>query len=374
LDGRVAVALSFAAMTEATELPARLERRAGFGRMQEAGLVVVILLIGLILTFAGGSVEIGGKKQNNFLRADNLLGGVALGSSIFAIMAVGLTCVIVAGGIDISVGSIYALSALGVVAALQTPEEAPDPSSFRAVSIALGVGCGIGLACGLLNGAIVVGLRMHPFIVTLGTMAIFRGIGNVRVKTGHLPPMGYATPETFTKWLTWSLKDHPYVQPMPVIIMLICVAAGWFYLSLMVAGRENYAVGGNEEAALFSGIRVAWVKLRVYALSGLMAGIAGFVAAGSYGAAHTNTGAGYELTVIAAAVVGGASLTGGRGTALGAMLGAVVIKLIDNGINILNFDKDYSSIIIGISIIVAVAIDRFSEYLRQRRLTGARRI
>src|SRR5204862_5887617 len=97
----------------------------------------------------------------------------------------------------------------------------------------------------------------------------------------------------------------PYVQPVPVLIMLLCVAAGWFYLSLMVAGRETYAVGGNEEAARFSGIRVAWVKLRVYALSGLAAGIAGFVAAGYYGSASTNMGSGYGLRVMAAAEGGG---------------------------------------------------------------------
>jgi ribose/xylose/arabinose/galactoside ABC-type transport system permease subunit len=226
----------------------------------------------------------------------------------------------------------------------------------------------------LLNGAIVVGLRMHPFIVTLGTMSIFRGIGNVRVTEKHLPSQDSVMPDSFTQLLTWSPKGQPYVQPVPVVIMLFCVAVGWFYLSLMVGGRENYAVGGNEEAARFSGIRVAWVKLRVYALSGLAAGIAGFVAAGYYGSASTNMGSGYELTVIAAAVVGGASLTGGRGTALGALLGALVIKLIENGIFILNLNKEYSSIIIGIAIIIAVAIDRFSEHLRQRRLAGARRI
>jgi ribose/xylose/arabinose/galactoside ABC-type transport system permease subunit len=126
-------------------------------------------------------------------------------------------------------------------------------------------------------------------------------------------------------------------------------------------------VGGNEEAARFSGLRVGWVKVRVYALTGLLAGVAGMVSAGRFGTASSDTGTGYELTVIAAAVVGGASLTGGRGTALGAMLGALVIRLIENGITILRLNTEFSTIIIGAAIIVAVAIDRISEYARARR-------
>jgi len=154
------------------------------------------------------------------------------------------------------------------------------------------------------------------------------------------------------------------------------VIGGWIFLSHMVAGREVYAVGGNEEAARFSGLPVGAIKLRVYALSGLMAGIAGMVSTGYFGSANTATGEGYELIVIAAAVVGGASLTGGRGTALGAVLGALIIKLIENGIYILkqiNFgigtltlSKEYSKIIIGIAIVIAVAIDRLSERFKKK--------
>jgi ribose/xylose/arabinose/galactoside ABC-type transport system permease subunit len=158
------------------------------------------------------------------------------------------------------------------------------------------------------------------------------------------------------------------VQIMPLIVTLIVVAVGWFYMQLTIGGRELYAVGGNEEAARFSGLRVNRIKLRVYALSGLTAGIAGLVSAGRFGTASTNTGNGYELTVIAAAVVGGASLTGGRGTALGALLGALVIRMIEDGILTLHMNQEYGKIIIGSAIIIAVAIDRFSEYLRQRQM------
>ncbi len=345
--------------------------------MQEAGLLVVIVLLGLVLTVLGGKVTVGGQSVNNFFRASNLLGGVATPMSWYAIMAVGATCVIIAGGIDISVGSIFALSALATAYVLQNlPEEA---SPWKTIPLALAVAGGVGLACGLVNGALVVGLRMHPFIVTLGTMSIFRGIGNVWITLKTLPAPGKTLPISFTdNFMMYELPKNflgvAGLQPAPIIVALACVAAGWFYLSLTVGGRENYAVGGNEEAARFSGLPVGRIKLRVYAISGLTAGIAGLVSAGYFGSASTATGQGYELTVIAAAVVGGASLTGGRGTALGALLGALVIKLIENGINILQLNREYSSIIIGIAIIVAVAVDRLSEYLRNRRLAGAKQL
>jgi ribose/xylose/arabinose/galactoside ABC-type transport system permease subunit len=358
--------------------PDRTLARAGafkLPRMQEAGLLVVIVLIGALLTFAGGSVSVGGSTVNNFLRAANLLGNVATPMSFYAIMAVGVTCVIIAGGIDISVGSIFALSALGTAYVLQNLAE--ESSAWKTIPAAAAIACGIGLACGLINGGLVTGLRMHPFIVTLGTMSIFRGIGNVWITIKTLPEPGKVLPPSFTDdFMMYELPRNwagiTGLQPVPILVALLCVAAGAIYLGLTVAGRENYAVGGNEEAARFSGLPVNRIKLRVYALSGLAAGVAGLVSVGYFGSASTATGQGYELTVIAAAVVGGASLTGGRGTALGALLGARVIKLIENGIMILKLNREYSSIIIGIAIIVAVAIDRFSEYLRNRRLAGAK--
>jgi len=146
----------------------------------------------------------------------------------------------------------------------------------------------------------------------------------------------------------------------------LCVLAGWLYLHFFVAGRETYAVGGNEEAARFSGLSVHRIKLRTYALSGLAAGIAGMVSLGRFGTASTSTGTGYELTVIASAVVGGASLAGGKGTALGALLGTLIIALIENGILILRLEQEYRLIIIGLAIVVAVALERLSHLIRHR--------
>jgi ribose/xylose/arabinose/galactoside ABC-type transport system permease subunit len=230
---------------------------------------------------------------------------------------------------------------------------------------------------------------MHPFIVTLATMSIFRGIALVTVKTGSIPSGDNLLPDAFTTHFLMYTFDYKranglpvHLQPVPFAILLVCLIVGWIYLSLSIKGRENYAVGGNEEAARFSGLRVNMIKLRVYVISGLTCGIAAMVNCGFYGSAATNTGETYELMVIAAAVVGGASLTGGRGSALGAVLGALVMQLIENGLDIIksvNFgfttlavSKQYSKIIVGIAIVLAVAIDQLGQRIQQRRLKGTK--
>jgi ribose/xylose/arabinose/galactoside ABC-type transport system permease subunit len=339
--------------------PAKPARRS---LAQEAGLALVVIVLGLILAGYGWHDARAG-HPNTFLNFDNLVDGVATPMSYYAIMAVGLTVVIITGGIDISVGSIMALAALGGAAALQALPS--DASAWQVLPVAFAVPLIIGLVCGLINGGLIVGLNLHPFIVTLGTMSIFRGLANVLPPQKTLPAAGQRLPEAFT---TGFMRQEFFgIQPMPLVIMLGCVALGWFYLHLMVAGRETYAVGGNEEAARFSGLRVNAIKLRTYALSGLCAGIAGLVSLGRFGTASTSTGTGYELTVIAAAVVGGASLAGGKGTALGALLGTLIIALIENGILILRLAQEYRLIIIGLAIVVAVALERLSTHLRQRR-------
>jgi ribose/xylose/arabinose/galactoside ABC-type transport system permease subunit len=327
------------------------------------GLGGVILLLVAVLSVYGWQDARAG-RGNTFLNADNLVGGVATPMSYYAIMAVGVTGVIISGGIDISIGSIMALSALGGASALQgLGAEAP---AWKVLPVAVAVPLGIGLMCGAFNGAMVAWVRLHPFIVTLGTLSIFRGLANVLPEAKTLPSGGRSLPEAFTSG--FIRVEVAGVQPMPLLIMLGCVAVGWFYLKQTVGGREVYAVGGNEEAARFSGIRVAWVKQRVYALAGLSAGAAGMVSLGRFGTASTSTAMGYELTVIAAAVVGGASLAGGRGGAIGALLGTLVIALIENGIIILHLEQEYRLIIIGLAIIMAVSLDRLSEHLRTRRL------
>jgi ribose/xylose/arabinose/galactoside ABC-type transport system permease subunit len=356
--------------------PALAPRR--LPRLQELGLVIVIVIIGLALSMMAEPV----RGENGFLRPGNLIPSVFTTMSWIAVMAVGVTVVIITGGIDISVGSVMGLAALGAAAMLQ--KLPPEASGWTAIPVGAGVAVAIGAACGLINGLLVIGLRIHPFIVTLATMGIFRTIALVSVREGSLPYGDRILPVAFTdQFIAWTITftraggRREFLQPVPMVIMLVVMVIGWVYLRWMVWGRETYAIGGNEEAARFSGIAVRWVQLRSYLIAGLCAGIGGMISCGYYKSAATNTGVGYELMVIAAAVVGGASLSGGRGTALGAVLGTLVIQLIDNGISILReinlgfarvqVSKEYTMMIVGFAILLAVAVDRFSENLQNRR-------
>lgn len=155
---------------------------------------------------------------------------------------------------------------------------------------------------------------------------------------------------------------------MPLVLMVVVAATGGVVLSRRVFGRRIYAVGGNELASRFSGIEVGGVKLKVFLVSGLTAGLAAWLSLGYYGSATSGDGQGYELNVIAAAVVGGASLSGGKGTALGALMGALIIQMISSGIVILGIDQNYSQIIVGAVVIVAVLMDQVNSWLARRRM------
>jgi ribose/xylose/arabinose/galactoside ABC-type transport system permease subunit len=349
--------------------PTGLTRRPWSAALvQQLGLVVVTAALFAGLTIKGYADAQPG-SPNTFLNAQNLVGGVASPMSYYAIMAVGVTVVILTGGIDISIGSVLAISSLAAAYALEhLPHDAPW---WKAIPIGVGVPVFVGLVCGLLNGLLVVGLKMHPFIVTLGTLSIFRGLATVLPPQPTLPINGQPLPEVFRAVMqagvTLKVTIRPGVQIdvplelMPLFIMLGCVVLGYVFMQHTIWGRETYAVGGNEEAARFSGINVGTVKLRAYAISGLAAGIGGLVSLGRFGTASTNTGSSYELTVIAAAVVGGASLAGGRGGAIGAAVGTLLIALIENAIIIMRWQQENRLIIVGGAIIVAVAAERLAH-------------
>ena len=274
-------------------------------------MLLVVLVMGSVLSVYGYYDAAPG-RSNTFLNADNLIDGIATPMSYYAIMAMGMTFVIVSGGIDISVASIMALA--GLVTAWRLEQFPQHASVWLITPLSILIPLGVGLLCGLINGSFIVGLRMHPFIVTLGTLSIFRGICNVLpFGTKTLPTVGMPLPDASATRLFRHLIFGLRLWPMIVTVGVLLLAH--LYLRSTIMGRENYAVGGNEEAARYSGIRVGRVKLRVYALSGLLAGLAGLVSLGRFGSISTNSASGYELTVVAAAVVGGASLTGGRGTA-----------------------------------------------------------
>jgi ribose/xylose/arabinose/galactoside ABC-type transport system permease subunit len=359
---------------DAPEAGRRAPWRGRRVRLQETGLLGVVLALGLVLSVFGGSITVRDRETgataaaSKFLRADNL-DRLAKNTSFFAIMAVGATFVIIAGGIDLSVGSIYCLAAVcGAMFLHHFGPQGPAAGSSPAwvVPAAILLCLGTGTLCGLLNGLGVVTLRVHPFVITLGTMAIYRGIAFVMTKAQaftHFPPQ-------FTDGLIRSeVGRNLYPVPMTIMVGVTLLAA--LYLKFTVAGRYIFAVGGNEHAARASGLPVERVKLKVYAFGGLAAGVAAMIMLGYYGSASSDAGKGYELDVIAAAVVGGASLSGGRGTALGALLGALIIQMIANGIIILEIDQNYSQIIIGSVIVLAVVLDRINADLRERRLARA---
>ncbi len=362
-------------------------RSALFG-LQEGGLLLVILLLGAVLTFCGGKVkvpkfqtnargerervftEVKGERvpvleeRNKFLNAQNLT-QLAKDTSFIGIMAVGATFVIIAGQIDLSVGAVYALAsvvgamvfrAFGSTGALASAQ--PNEALLLGITTCLAVAT----LCGVLNGAMVVALKVHPFIITLGTMAIYRGEAFVITNGQSVGDF----PEAFRSMIRWETGDG--LSVVPLIVLLVVVVIGTFYLTCLMQGRHVYAVGGNELASQFSGIRVRTIKLKVFIYSGLTAGVAALLAIGYYGSATSGDGQGYELDVIAAAVVGGASLSGGKGSALGALLGALIIKMIDNGIVILGIDQNYSRIIIGAAVILAVVLDQFNGWWTRRRM------
>jgi ribose transport system permease protein len=195
-------------------------------------------------------------------------------------------------------------------------------------------------------------------------MAIYRGIAFVITKGVSIG----AFPESFRTFGMWNING---LSLTPMLVMVLVTIVGAIYLSRMAAGRRVYAIGGNELASRYSGIRVERVKLSVFVFSGLTSGISALLALGYYGSGSSGDGQGYELNVIAAAVVGGASLSGGRGSALGALLGALLIQMISSGIDILHIDNNYSQIIIGAVVVLAVVLDQFNSWLAKRRLLKA---
>jgi ribose/xylose/arabinose/galactoside ABC-type transport system permease subunit len=214
------------------------------------------------------------------------------------------------------------------------------------------------------NGLLVVGLRVHPFVITLGSMWMLRGVAFVATRAESI-----LVPSSLTAVAKASLGLSVGLYPVPMLCMVAVAVIGSVYLSRTVMGRHIFAFGGNLEASRFAGLPLNRIQIGVFAVSGLTAGFAAFLGASFYGSTSSADGQGYELYVIAAAVVGGASLLGGKGSAFGALLGAVLIVLIRQSIRTLHFDQNYEWIVIGCAIIVAVVIDQWSTRMTARRLS-----
>jgi ribose/xylose/arabinose/galactoside ABC-type transport system permease subunit len=255
--------------------------------------------------------------------------------------------VILTGGIDLSVGSVAALA--GVLAAMV----AASGEGAGSVAAAAIVAIGVGLAVGVFNGVMVAWFRVPPFVTTLAMLTICRGLAFVLTggrSIGNLPA-GFGL---FGRQVVLGV-------PVPVILMVLVFAAGWFVLRRMTFGRYVYAVGGNREAAFLAGVGVKSVTLLVYVLNGLLVGLAGLVLASRLGAGVPNAGNQYELDVIAAVVVGGTSLNGGRGSVIATLWGAVFIGVLNNGLNLAGVDPYIQRIALGAVILLAVLADQINK-------------
>ncbi|MCM3270334.1 ABC transporter permease [Paenibacillus elgii] len=306
------------------------------GFISKFGALIGLIILCTVLTIL----------SDNFLTVDNVM-NIARQSSINALLAIGMLLPILTAGIDLSVGSILALSIMmmGIVSV----NHGLNP--YLGIVVCLGVGALLGWT----NGIMLTKLKLpHPFISTLGTMNIARGIA--LIITGAAPIAGFAAPIQFA--------GNQFVGPVPFSFILVIVVYILFdiFLNRTSTGRYIYAIGGNKETARLSGINVNKILIIVYTLSGLMAGLAGLVMVGRVNSAFPLAGMGYELDAIAAVIIGGASFFGGVGTVWGTLIGATIIAVLRNGLNLLNVSADFQMAIIGLVIVAAVYVD----VLRQR--------
>lgn len=284
-----------------------------------------------------------------FLTRDNLL-NIASQIAVIAILAIGMTLVIIAGGIDLSVGSLLALSAVVTTLIIRDAFGGEKASIMQMVLAALG-GIGLCAASGWLAGGIITRLRMPPFIVTLAMMLVGSGLAYRLADNQSV----YQVPESFI----WLGRGADLMNvPNAVVLMLLLYAVAHVMMTQTAFGRHLYAVGGNAEAALVSGVPVKRVTVMAYALCGLLAGLGGVVMASQLKSGSGTFGAKYELYAIAAAVVGGTSLSGGRGTMPGTLIGAFIIAVIQNGMNLTNVESNTQNIVLGLVILAAVAMER----------------
>jgi ribose transport system permease protein len=309
--------------------------RAQWGRIYRT-LGILPVYLAIVIVFASLS--------EHFLGADNLL-NIARQASINVVLASGMTFVILTGGIDLSVGSILAVSAVSAISVSLVP-------GFEALGLPLALGTG--LVLGLLNGALIAWLGLPPFIVTLGTFTTMRGAAFLLADgtTVMNPDVSFA----------WIGNDGLGPVPWLALIALAVVGASWFVLKRTVFGTYVYAVGGNASAARLAGVNVALVLLAVYAISGLLSGLGAAMASARLLSANGQLGTGYELDAIAAVILGGTRFVGGVGGIGGTLLGALIIATLNNGLTLLDVSEFWQLVIKGGVIVFAVVLDR----LRQR--------
>lgn len=309
-----------------------------------------LALIALMVLFAFLS--------SSFLTWSNLI-TVVVQSSINGLLAIGMTLVIVSGGIDLSVGATAGLCGMivGALIDVGVPIGALGVVVYPHAWAAVAIGIGAGACIGAVNGFVITRLKVAPFITTLGTLYIARGLALLS-HNGSTFPFLNGVPAHGNVGLSWLGNGLLLGIPVPIWLLGIATIVMSGVAGRTKFGRHVYAVGGNERAAALSGVRVSVVRARVYVISGALAAVAGIVIAAQLNSAGADAGSGYELNAIAAAVLGGTSLMGGKGTIGGSVIGALVIAVLVDGLLLLGISEFWQMIITGFVIIVAVAIDQ----------------
>ncbi|WP_410511329.1 ribose ABC transporter permease [Paenibacillus sp. BR2-3] len=296
----------------------------------QLGMLIILILLCIIMAlFAPYFTEV-----NNILN-------ILKQSSITAVLAAGMTVVILTGGIDLSVGSTLALS--GVISVMLSNAGVPP-------LIAMLSGAGVGYLAGVINGYFTAVTKLPAFVVTLGSMTFLRGIAFVI--SGGLPLV------LKSKFFIFFGAGTILGIPTPIYIMAVVYAVMFFVLKYTMFGRHVYAIGGNEEAARLTGIKVERTLINVYSISGLMAGIAGVVMAGRVISGQPNAGISFELDAIAAVILGGTSFVGGVGKIQGTIIGVLIMAVLSNGLTLLNVDFYWQMIVKGLVIVIAVLLDK----------------
>jgi inositol transport system permease protein len=293
-----------------------------------------------------------------FLQPRNLV-NVVRQISVVGLIAIGVTMVIITTGIDLSSGSVLALAAVFAASLAQQPgwHDAKYPGLVVPVIVPIVAALAIGLLCGAINGGLIARFKIPPFIATLGMMTVARGFALIysnRPVSGLTDTYNFIGQGEILKVIPIS---PPLGIPIPVIILAVVAIGAHILLNSTRFGRHIYAIGGNEQAALISGLNVGRIKIGVYTIAGLLSGLAGLVLSSRIGSGQAGLAVGYELDAIASAVIGGTSLSGGIGTIWGTIIGALIIGVLNNGLDLLNVSAYWQTIVKGTIIVVAVIID-----------------
>jgi putative xylitol transport system permease protein len=307
--------------------------------IQEYGIFLAFLLLAVILSLS-----------NEYFLTPGNISNVLLQTSINGVLAIGMTFVILTRGIDLSVGSVVALAGIVSASFATTSATAGIAGGPYPFYVALAIGILVGLACGALVGLIVSRFAVPAFVATLGMLSAARGMTLIYGGGKPVPAL--------TSEFRWLGTGNILGIPMPVILLAIVFAISWWILTRTRYGRYIYAVGGNPHAAKTSGINVTRMKFSVYMISGSLSGLAGMMLSARTGSALPQAGIAYELDAIAAVVIGGTSLSGGVGRVTGTLIGALIIGVMNNGLDLMGIQSYYQQVLKGALIVGAVMLDQ----------------